>query len=275
MTATSYHFRLRDNDGMMRFLMLLAALAPAFAQPQPERYTCFRAASPIRDDGLLDEPAWRNAPWTAAFVDIEGAARPRPRFQTRAKMLWDDKFLYVAAELEEPHVWATLTAHDSVIFHDNDFEVFLNPSGDGRNYFEFEINALNTSWDLFLPKPYREGGKADNSWEIPGLQTGIAIQGTLNNPGDVDRGWTVELAFPWDAFASRAPVRRPAPGEEWRVNFSRVEWRTEIRDGRYVKVQGLKEDNWVWSPQGVVNMHVPDRWGYVRFSGETPAPAIK
>jgi cellulose/xylan binding protein with CBM9 domain len=260
---------------MARFLLFLALAGAASAQQAPERYVCLRSPSPIRIDGRLDDAAWRSAPWTAAFVDIEGAARPRPRFQTRVKMLWDDRFLYIAAELEEPHVWATLTGHDSVIFRDNDFEVFLNPSGDGRNYFEFEINALNTGWDLFLPKPYREGGKADNSWEIPGLQTAVAIDGTLNDASDRDRGWTVEIAIPWTAYASRAPVRRPAPGEEWRVNFSRVEWQTEVRDGRYVKLPGLKEDNWVWSPQGVVNMHVPDRWGYVRFSGETAGSAIR
>ncbi len=163
-------------------------------------------------------------------------------------------------------MWGALTAHDSVIFHDNDFEVFLNPSGDGHNYFEFEINALNTGWDLFLPKPYREGGKADNGWEIPGLRTAVAIDGTLNDPRDVDRGWSIEIAFPWTAFASHAPVSRPWPGAEWRVNFSRVEWRTTVENGRYVKVAGLKEDNWVWSAQGLINMHVPDRWGTVRFS---------
>ena len=256
---------------MAALLLLIAALA-AWAQPQPERYTCYRAASPVNIDGRIDDSAWRNAPWTPAFVDIEGSAKPLPRFQTRAKMLWDDQYFYVAAELEEPHVWATLTEHDSVIFRDNDFEVFLNPSGDGRNYFEFEINALNTGWDLFLPKPYREGGKADNSWEIPGLKTAVAIDGTLNNPADRDRGWTVEIAIPWTAFASRAAVRRPAAGDEWRVNFSRVEWRTEVQDNRYVKVPGLKEDNWVWSPQGLINMHVPDKWGYVRFSGEAAPP---
>ena len=255
--------------------MLLAAACAAFAQQAPLRYTCLRAASPIRIDGKLEDAAWRNAPWTSVFVDIEGDAKPKPRFQTRAKMMWDDQYFYVAAMLEEPHVWATLTAHDSVIFRDNDFEVFLNPSGDGKNYFEFEMNALNTGWDLFLPKPYREGGKADNSWEIPGLKTAVAIDGTINNPADRDRSWTVEIAFPWTSFASRAPVKRPEPGDEWRVNFSRVEWRTVIQDGRYVKVAGQKEDNWVWSPQGEVNMHIPSEWGYVRFSGETKEPAIK
>jgi hypothetical protein len=238
----------------------------AVSQPAPQHYTCFRAVRPIRIDGRLDDSAWRKAPWSGWFVDIQGAKMPRPRFRTRMKMLWDDEFLCVAARLEEPHVWGTLTAHDSVIFRDNDFEVFLNPSGDGRDYFEFEINALNTGWDLFLPKAYRESGKADNSWKIPGLRSAVSIDGTLNDPRDRDREWSVEMAFPWSAFASRAPVARPLPGAEWRVNFSRVEWHATVEDGKYVKVPGLKEDNWVWSPQGVVDMHVPGRWGTVRFS---------
>jgi hypothetical protein len=247
------------------FLALLVVNSIALAQA-PLRYTITRATTPIRIDGRLDDDAWRNAAWTSDFVDIQGGDHPAPRFRTRVKMLWDDRYLYIASELEEPHVWATLTQHDSVIFHDNDFEVFLNPSGDGRNYFEFEINALNTGWDLFLDKPYNEGGKADNSWEIPGLLTAVHVDGTLNDPRDRDRGWTVEIAFPWSAFAARAPVKRPAAGDEWRINFSRVEWHTDIVDGKYRKVAGQPEDNWVWSPQGVVNMHVPARWGYVRFA---------
>jgi hypothetical protein len=224
---------------------------------------------PIVIDGRINERSWRRAPWTKPFVDIEGEAKPRPRFRTRVKMLWDDDYLYVAAELKEPHVWATLTEHDAVIFQDNDFEVFLNPSGDGRNYFEFEINALNTGWDLFLSKPYKQGGKADNSWEIPGLRTAVHVDGTLNDPRDRDPGWTVELAIPWTAYASRAAVQRPSNGDVWRMNFSRVEWPVEVLGGRYSKAKGAKENNWVWSPQGVIDMHVPEHWGFVHFSSAT------
>lgn len=246
-------------------LVLFATLAPS-ADPPPKHYVCNRASSRIRIDGKLDDAAWKRAPWTDWFVDIKGGSMPKPRFRTRMKMLWDDEYLYVGANLEEPDVWATLTQHDSVIFHDNDFEVFLNPTGDTRNYFEFEINALNTGWDLFLPKPYNKGGKADNSWEIPGLLTAVAIEGTLNHPGGRDRGWSVELAFPWEAFRERSGKGRPEPGTEWRMNFSRVEWQVRVSEGKYEKVPGLREDNWVWSPQGVVNMHVPERWGFVRFA---------
>jgi Carbohydrate family 9 binding domain-like len=244
---------------------LLALGGAAEAPPASlKHYECRRAPTPLRVDGRLDKPEWQSAPWSDWFVDIQGDNRPAPRFKTRMKLLWDDKYLYVGAELEEPDVWATLIEHDSVIYHDNDFEVFLNPTNNGKKYFEFEVNALNTGWDLFLPKPYSQDGHADNGWEIPGLKTAVFVAGTLNHPGDTDRGWTVEMAFPWTAFTERSGKGRPAAGDSWRINFSRVEWRVKVVDGKYEKLPG-PEDNWVWSPQGVIDMHVPDKWGIVHF----------
>ena len=251
-----------------------AAPAPADIYAPPRHYVCCRSSGPITIDGRLDEAAWSAAPWTEDFIDIEGTRQPAPRFRTRAKMLWDDRYLYIAAQLEEPHVWATLTEHDSVIFHDNDFELFIDPDGDNHNYAEFEINALNTGWDLLLKKPYRDGGPADNSWEIPGLKTAVYVDGTLNNGADEDHGWSVEIALPWEVLGKLSD--QPAPprdGDQWRVNFSRVEWRTDAVDGKYVKVPGLREDNWVWSPQGVIDMHRPETWGYVQFSTAAPGAA--
>ncbi len=239
--------------------------------PHPKGYICFRAESPLPIDGTMTHPAWQAAPWTDDFVDIEGDAKPTPWRRTRAKMLWDDAYFYIGAELEEPHLWATLTEHDAVIFNDNDFEVFIDPDGDNHEYYEVEVNALGTEWDLFLPKPYRDGGPAMNCWEVPGLRLAVHCDGTLNDPSDVDRGWTVEMAIPWRVLAECA--HRPCPprdGDQWRVNFSRVQWRLEIRDGKYFKVKGTPEENWVWSPQGVIDMHRPERWGYVQFSSLPP-----
>ena len=100
----------------------------------PRHYACYRTLTPLHIDGDLTKPAWELAAWTEDFVDIEGSARPSPKFRTRAKMLWDDRNFYIAAEIEEPHVWGTLTEHDSLIFHDNDFEVFIDPDGDNHDY---------------------------------------------------------------------------------------------------------------------------------------------
>jgi Carbohydrate family 9 binding domain-like len=240
----------------------------------PRGYVCYRATQPIRIDGRIDDEAWQAAPWSEPFVDIEGDKRPLPRFRTRMKMLWDDEQLYIAAELEELHVWATLTKHDSVIFHDNDFEVFLDPDGDNHLYAELELNALNTTWDLLLPKPYKDGGRAIDAWEIAGLKTAVHIDGTINDPRDTDRGWTVEIAWPWRGLKELTTVAvPPRDGDQWRINFSRVQWQHEIVDGKYQKVAGKREDNWVWSPQHAINMHLPEHWGILQFSTAPPGTA--
>ncbi|HVY71301.1 MAG TPA: carbohydrate-binding family 9-like protein [Verrucomicrobiae bacterium] len=240
----------------------------------PCHYVCQRATSPVAVDGRLDDKAWQAAPWTEDFVDIEGDAKPRPKFRTRAKLLWDDDYLYIAAELEEPDVWGTLTKHDSVIFRDPDFEVFLNPDGSSHEYYEFEMNALNTGWDLYLSKPYKDGGKAEDDWDIPGLKTAVHVRGTLNRPGDKDEGWTLEIAFPWKGFSRHTNRRGLAPrdGDQWRLGFSRVEWQVNVSAGAYQKVPGTVENNWIWSPQGIVDMHRPEKWGYLQFTS-SPATA--
>ncbi len=242
----------------------------------PRGTVCFRADPAPIIDGLLDDPAWKNAPWTEDFTDIQGPLRPAPRFRTRARLLWDDQYLYIGAEMDEPDLWATLTTRDAVIFHDNDFEVFIDPDGDTHQYYELEMNALNTVWDLLLIQPYRDGGPAVNAWDIAGLKTAVHLDGTVNDPSDRDRGWTVEIAIPWDVLGQCAHrPAPPAPGDQWRVNFSRVEWTRDVAGGRYVRRRDpatgrdLPEDNWVWSPQGLINMHYPEMWGFVQFSART------
>jgi hypothetical protein len=113
-------------------------------------------------DGVPDESGWSAAAWTTLFVDIEGDRQPKPTFETRAKMVWDDEYFYVAARMEEPHLWATLKKRDSVIYYDNDFEVFLDPDGDSHLYTEIELNALNTvcARDPRLGHPGPENGRA-------------------------------------------------------------------------------------------------------------------
>lgn len=230
----------------------------------PRRYEIARAFAPIRVDGILDDEAWEDAPWSESYVDIEGDAKPLPRYRTRMKMLWDDEYLYVAADMVEPHVWASLTAHDSIVYHDNDFEIFIDPDGDTELYYEVEVNAYGTIFDLFLVRRYIDGGPALHEWDFKGMQHAIAIDGTLNDPSDVDEGWTVEFALPWEPLRTGGRSVPPKIGDVWRMNFSRVQWRHEIVDGQYVKLDE-PEMNWVWTPQGAINMHLPSMWGYTTF----------
>lgn len=252
----------------------------------PLDYDCRFTATPPTFDGDLEAGPWANAVWTADFGDIEGDARPRPTVRTRAKMLWDREHLYVAAEMEEPDLWATYDRRDMIVFHEHDFEVFIDPDGDEDEYYEIEINVLGTIFDLFLQRAYRRGGPAEHGWNCEGLRFAIHPDGTVNDPSDRDRGWVVELAIPFADL--RPPTRRedgsewtvppiaedrrervPSVGDSWRINFSRVEWDLEVVPGDvgggYRKIEGRPEHNWTWTPQWEINMHVPSRWGVVRF----------
>ncbi len=254
------------------FLLCLALNVQGQKISLPKHYVCYKAASSLKIDGKADEKSWQMADWTDDFVDITGNQQSPPRFRTRTKMLWDTKYFYVFAEIYEPHIWANLRQRDTVIYLNNDFEVFIDPDGDTHKYFEFEVNALNTQWDLLLTKPYRDGGIPITTWNFDKMISAVSIDGTINNPSDTDRMWGVEIAFPLKSLGDSSAVVPVRQGDQWRVNFSRVEWQASVQNGQYFKKvnpktgKRLPEDNWVWSPQGSVNMHIPDKWGYVQFS---------
>jgi len=221
------------------------------------------------------EEAWSTAASSEEFVDIEGVLKPLPRFSTRMKILWDNTYLYIAAELEEPHLWATLTEINSVIYRDHDFEVFVDPNADNHNYYEFEINAFNTIWELRMFRPYRDGGPNKNPDNMDGVLAAVNLKGSINDPSDVDEGWSVEIAFPWTGFSSYGTDGSPPEeGEQWRINFSRVEQKLKNLKNGYTKPKKTPPDNWTWTPQGAISMHMPERWGFLQFSGEEPAEFI-
>lgn len=262
---------------------------PRVATPRieiaPPVYFCPRATGAPLLDGNLDKPFWRNVPFTEAFCDISGRDFPAPRFRTRAKMCWDDRCLYVAALLEGHEIWATIRQRDSVIYYDNDFEFFLDPSSSTHNYMELEMNAFNTQWDLMLTQPYRDGGRSVTGWDMKGVETAVRVEGVINDPGAQNRFWSVEMRIPFasvlETYSNEEnppglercyPCRTaPKQGEFWRVNFSRVQWHVDVANGAYRRQTGpdgktLPEDNWVWAPTGLIDIHCPEFWGFVFFT---------
>ena len=261
--------------------------------PTPQElahYTCYRTAGHLSIDGKLDEPSWKLAPRSSRFVDI--VTGDSAWFDTRVTILWDDTYLYFGFQAEEPNVWATLTARDSKIYEDNDLEVFIA----GKDaYYEFEINALNTIYEVFwiwkdifqsgnpyfgrpefnpTAHPTMEisgiGGHVHPrgerwgflDWDFPGLKTAVYVDGAVNSRTNTDRGWTVELAFPWKGLDLIADGRRlpPADGDVWRIDCSRFE-----KIGRRREVLDPCA-GWTWNRHGHYDSHIPEVFPYVTFS---------
>lgn len=254
---------------LFSLIIILNIFSSVFSQTNPRSYITFQTYDSLTIDGKADEKEWNKVPFTSEFIDIEGSKIPP--FSTKVKMLYDQKYLYFYAELEEPHIWANLHKRDTVIFYNNDFEIFIDPTGDTHNYYELEMNALNTVWDLLITKPYREPAPIVDSWDIQGLKSAVNIKGTLNDATDIDKGWSAEIAIPWSVLEETNSVPGIPTGQFWRINFSRVNWQHDYTNGIYSRKKDengsfLPEYNWVWSPQGVINMHEPEKWGYVYFS---------
>jgi hypothetical protein len=239
-------------------------------------------------DGRLDEAIWSRAPRSPRFVDILTGSRTI--HDTHAMVVWDEHNLYIAYRIEEPFLYAKYTNHNDPIYYDNDVEFFIA----GRDaYYEFEINGFNTCYEVFFLwndayekggfagapefarsnlKPFNgvgfknhpRGGRLGNfTWSYPGKQTAVHLDGTINNDQDRDRGWTVELRFPWKGLEWLAKAENralpPKEGDVWRMDFSRFNTYKEAPPAR-------DSGGWVWTRHGVWDSHLPECFAYVRFS---------
>jgi hypothetical protein len=266
-----------------------------FPCPENEiaRYTAHRVSEPILINGKLDEAVWQRAPRSPRFVDILSGARTL--HDTHAMVVWDDTNLYVAYRIEEPLVRAKYTNQNDPIYYDNDVEFFI--AGEDA-YYEFEINGFNTCYEVFFIwneayekggfaqapefarsklkvfngvgfKNHPRGGRLGNfNWSLPGRQTAVQIDGTVNKDDDRDRGWTVELAFPWKGLEWLAKAgNRPLPpreGDVWRMDFSRFNTYKEAPPAQ-------DSGGWVWTRHGIWDSHIPECFAYIRFSAKDAA----
>lgn len=253
-------------------------------------YTAYRVDVAPTIDGRLDERAWQLAPRSNRFVDLISGADAI--HDTHAAVLWDDDNLYIGFWVEEPLVTATLTERDSLIYTDNDVEVFI---AGAHCYYEFEINAFGTVYEAFFVwardyaaqgfaadpllardvtgyEPFNGVGFTNHPrgprlgfwrWDLPGLQTAVHVDGVINDPTYRDRGWTVELAFPWQGLQAllRGEERTAPPraGDVWRIDCSRF---------NQYKAAPPAEDagGWAWGAHGVWDSHIPELFPFVHFS---------
>ena len=263
---------------------------------QAPDYKAKKITQAIRIDGDVQKEVWQQAAWSKRFVDM--VSGESGMYDTRAAILWNDTHLYFAFQAEEPFVEAHLTERDSIIFLENDLEVFIDG---GDCYYELEVNAANTIYEVFFiwKDAYKKGGKFDiprfdvhqeqaytfggdydrtgatfwkgthprgirwafTNFDLSGLETAVQIDGTLNDHSDIDQGWNLEIGIPWSSLELLANGRSlpPTDGDIWNMFLGRFQ--KLMVGGKEVQPHPAM----VLSSHGVYDTHLPEKWSKIQF----------
>jgi hypothetical protein len=192
---------------------LSASIVSVSADKASVPVECRRAAAPIQINGKLDEASWEQAQTLCFEMAWMPEGKRQPRTYTKARLLWDDDYLYFAGEMEDSDVFANVTEQDGPLWTNAVFELFFKPSRDKTGYYEFEINAANAKFAMFLPSRGSGGATRHAKERDFHIESKVVVRGTLNDWSDKDKGWTVEGRIPWSDFAPSGG--RPAVGDTW------------------------------------------------------------
>ncbi len=195
----------------------------AAAQELPSEFECRFATEPPVIDGSGEEAIWKAAQPINSFTLpwLQKDARPA-KTATRARLLWDREYLYFLAEMDDADLYADITEHDGITWDNDVFELFFKPAGDHPGYYEFQVNAANTVFDMFVPQRGAGGVRRFARADEFHLESRTSLRGTLNKWHDRDQGWTVEGRIPWRDFVRTGG--RPAVDEKWKFVLCRYDY---------------------------------------------------
>jgi hypothetical protein len=205
--------------------------------------------------GNVEKPVWKSLPATMEFV-LATTGKPASQ-RTWAKACWDDRNLYFAFWCEDMDIWNDMRNRNDRVWLHEAIEIFLVPGQDATWYYEFQFSPRNVVRDVLVHNPTRERADYvfDGDWECVGMETAVQMEGTLDDRSDQDAWWSMEIRIPFAALDLRSG-QPPAEGEEWLINFNRVE-------------RAPVEEFISWSPtyRDPADFHYPPRFGRLQFAG--------
>jgi hypothetical protein len=232
------------EDGSERVIGARVEIGEERAEPVAVAVPWIEKA-PQLDGDPSGDPAWSGAAVIGQFFRTV-SGQPEKRRTTEVRLARDAENLYVAMVAADDFLRSEYDEHDDELWHQDAFEVFLDPKGDKKHYYEIQVSPAGVVFDSHLPS-YR---KNRNSWSSE-ARVAVARDGELNDDA-ADRGWSAEIAIPFAGMKAGGGVP-PRPDESWRANFFRVD---VTRDEPVYTA---------WSPPLRGDFHALDRFALLRF----------
>lgn len=200
--------------GLIYVTLISFFFLKSFTQDVESRksYTTAWREGEIILDGKLDDEAWSQVEWGGDFVGHRPDFNVEPAQQTKFKILYDAKFLYVgirALDNEPDKIVKRMSRRDGF---DGDFvEINIDSYNDKRTAFSFTASVSGVKGDEYVSN---NGNDWDSTWDpIWYLRTSVD-----------DQGWVAEFKIPLSQlrFANKE-------NHIWGIQFTRRIFRNEER----------------------------------------------
>ena len=176
-------------------------------------------------DGRLDEPAWKSATEYKDFKTLKCRGGVPAPVENSFKILTSGDHIFIGIRYEEPYIEKVYAdVNKRSIWGTDSVELFLSPSGDAFEFYQFLI-AMNGET---IANFYSEGGNIKPDPYAPEWKSAVYIGEDF---------WSVEIAFPLSAFYMTSTA---SWSDTWRLNVCRT--RADYSDGNDYKMV-----NYTWS----------------------------
>jgi len=224
-------------------------------------YTVKRAAEAPALQGDWSGATWQKAEELRVDTFYPLNAKPDPaahRPDTRARVLYDDRGVYVHFLVDDRYVRCIETQYHGKVWEDACAEFFVQPKAE-RGYFNFEINCGGTLLLSYHENPQWKGPVEREGESVPWeLASQVKIFHTMPKTVDPEIAepvkWQIEYFIPYSIFETYIGPLGDVAGQTWRANF-------------YKCAENNSHPHWAsWSPiYGKVDFHQPEYFGEIRF----------
>jgi len=210
-------------------------------------------SKPITIDGGLDDRVWQLTKSVVLKENRSGNNVSDSRLMTSVMTCYDDSTLYIAFICNDPDIWTSFTKRDEHLWEDEVVEVFIDVDNVMDTYVEIEVSPANVLFDSYIVDPENIDVSETSRFDLLGIRTNVRINGSLNERGDKDESWTVEIAVPFKDLSTENTLEVNTQ-TEIKINFFRSD-----------ENRGMKPASYAWSPTGG-RFHKPSVFGKLKFN---------
>jgi len=184
--------------------------------------TALRSITPVSIDGKLNEQAWADASRIYLKDSNTGKAVVDSSYSVFVSVCYNDTNLFIAFVCNDLDIFSSFTERDQHLWEEEAIEVFIDVDEEPNTYVEIELSPNNVLFDSYIVDPVNIDVEETAKFNLAGIETAVAVKGTVNKLDDQDSGWTAEIRLPFTDLVEDFKIK-DLKKYEWKINFYRID----------------------------------------------------